>query len=213
VSTLSRVEVRNVSKRYGSTAALRGVTVTLRAGLTRLVGPNGSGKSTLLAVLGTLVRPSSGTVSYEPLGDSPSAVRSVLGWVSHESMLYGDLTAEQNLDLAARTHGISDASAILPSVERFHLGSFLRRPVRTLSRGQRQRVALARALIHRPAVLLLDEPTTGLDGDGVRRLREVVREELDRGVLAVVVEHEPSTFEDLAHQVVRLDRGRRIDAP
>ncbi len=210
MTNIARVVVRAVTKRFGSTLALRGISATLGPGLTRLVGANGSGKSTLLGVLGTVVRPTTGEVCYEPFGAAAAEVRAQIGWVSHESMLYGDLSAIQNLELAAKSQGLSSQASVERVRERFRLGSFEARPVRTLSRGQRQRVALARALVHAPSLLLLDEPSTGLDREGIERLRQVVSEELERGIVAVVVEHEPAMFRDLATAEVRLERGRVV---
>jgi heme exporter protein A len=92
--------------------------------------------------------------------------------------------------------------------ERFQLGAFALRPLRTCSRGQKQRIALARALVHGPTLVLLDEPTAGLDKSGVERLLGVVREEIDRGAAVVLVSHEPEIFRPLAGARVLLERGR-----
>lgn len=204
---------RGLAKRYGKTAALRGVDVELTPGrLVRIEGPNGSGKTTLLALLGGSAAPSAGTVRYRIEGRSvPVAdARGFLGWVSHEALAYADLSGRANVELAARLHGIDPKSAWSAVAERFELGAFADRPLRTNSRGQRQRVALARALVHEPGVVLLDEPTTGLDAPGVDRLLRVVEEELERGAVVAVVTHEPAVFDDLGGDRVTLERGRRV---
>ena len=206
---IDRIVGRGLVKTYGSTVALRGVDVTLEAGrLTLIEGANGSGKSTLLGILGTVIRPTSGEVVYEPLGVDLSRVRATVGWLSHETLAYPDLTGRQNVELAAALHGLDIADAWSLAQERFELGTFASRPVRTCSRGQRQRVALARALVHEPSVVLLDEPTAGLDRGGVRRLLDVVEEEVARGALVAVVSHEPALFEQGARATIRLERGR-----
>jgi heme exporter protein A len=204
----TRIVVRGLVKTYGSTVALRGVDATLERGLTLIEGANGSGKSTLLGILGTVVRATSGEVTYEPLGDDLSRVRATVGWLSHETLAYPDLSGRQNVELAASLHGLDVEDAWRLAEERFQLGAFARRPVRTCSRGQRQRVALARALVHGPSVVLLDEPTAGLDRGGVERLLQVVDEELARGAIVAVVSHEPELFGPREAARIRLERGR-----
>ncbi len=200
-----------LGKRYGTTAALRAVDVELVAGrLTRIEGPNGSGKTTLLALLGWSAAPTTGTVDYVcgARGLTAAECRGVLGWVSHETLAYADLSGRSNVELAARLRGLSPADAWERAAERFELGTFAERPLRTNSRGQRQRVALARALVHRPSVILLDEPTAGLDTGGVERLLRVVTEEIERGAVVAIVTHEPAVFDGLAGDRISLDRGR-----
>jgi heme exporter protein A len=208
-----RVELRAVTKTFGPVRALVGVTAEFVAGrVTMVVGPNGSGKSTLLSILGTLTRPTSGKVSHGSLGRSREQVRTVLGWVGHDSLCYADLTGRENIELAARLHGLPPHPAFEAARARFELGSFAERPFRTYSRGQRQRVALARALVHSPSLLLLDEPTTGLDAKSIDALREVLRNEAARGAVVVVITHD-DVFARAAGDVrVSLDRGRIKDA-
>lgn len=208
---VSVVELRNVTKTYGPVRALVGVSCRFESGQVTVVrGPNGSGKSTLLAIVGTLARPTSGVVDHGALGGGRAAVRRTLGWVGHESLCYPDLTGRENIELAARLHGRDGAEAYARAVERFELGAFGERPVRTYSRGQRQRVALARALVHEPQLLLLDEPTTGLDAQGAARLRAVVAEEARAGAVVVVVTHDEAFAGAMGGSVVALDRGRIV---
>jgi heme exporter protein A len=204
-----RVALRAVTKTYGPVRALVGVTVEFAAGqVSMVVGPNGSGKSTLLSILGTLTRPTSGKVSHGALGRSREEVRTVLGWVGHDSLCYGDLTGRENIELAARLHGLPPHPAFESARARFELGSFADRPFRTYSRGQRQRVALARSLVHSPKLLLLDEPTTGLDAKSIDALKVVLREEAAGGAVVVVITHD-EVFATAAGDVrVALDRGR-----
>ncbi len=209
---IKRVAARGVVKAYGSTMALRGVDATFLASeLTLIEGSNGSGKSTLLGILGTVIRPTAGTVDYEPLGDDRVEIRASIGWLSHETLAYPDLTGRQNVELVARFHGLDLREAWSRAEERFELGAFSKRPVRTCSRGQRQRVALARALVHEPSFVLLDEPTAGLDKAGVARLVGVICEEVERGAGVAVVSHEPEVFREVARARVVLERGRRVE--
>ncbi|MEA2750692.1 MAG: heme exporter protein, partial [Myxococcales bacterium] len=124
---------------------------------------------------------------------------------------YADLTGRENIELAAKLHGITPHAAFESARARFDLGAFAERPFRTYSRGQRQRVALARALVHEPQLLLLDEPTTGLDAKSVEDLQRVVRAEAERGAVVVVITHD-EVFAKAAGDVrVVLDRGRIRD--
>lgn len=203
------ISVRQVTKLYGPVRALAGVTESFREGeVVAIIGPNGSGKSTLLSILATLARPTSGAVDHVALGSSRAAVRAGLGWLGHDSMCYGELTGRENLELAAALCGVDGAAAYARLQVRFGLASFAERPVRTYSRGQKQRIALARALVHRPRLLLLDEPTTGLDAEAMERLVAVVREEASAGTGVVVVTHDPQFAGAIGARVVRMERGR-----
>lgn len=196
-----------ITKRFGSTLALRGVDLSLSPGLTRLEGANGSGKSTLLGILAGTMRPSSGRVVW---ATGEIMDRAEVGLVSHDSLAYGDLTGQQNVELAAELHGLERTAAWEAALDRFELLGFSERRLRTNSRGQRQRVALARALVHRPPVVLLDEPTTGLDARGVAVLRRVMEEELSSGRILVVVTHDGAGLDGLAGERIVLERGRVV---
>lgn len=206
---IERIDVRGVTRAFGATLALRGVSVGFEAGtISLLEGPNGAGKSTLLAVIGTVIRPNSGSVWYEPIGDDPEEVRRHLGWVAHDSHCYRELGARENVLLAARLHGLGQRSLWDDVAARVDIAHLAERPVGTLSRGQKQRVALARALVHSPSVLLLDEPWTGLDQKSAGLLEQVLRDERDRGSLILVVSHGEGIAERLAARRVRIEGGR-----
>jgi heme exporter protein A len=211
------VELSSVTKTYPpNVRALRGPGISARflgGKVSVVVGANGSGKSTLLAIVGTLARPTSGRVSHGKLGKAREAVRGVLGWVGHDALCYADLTGRENIELAARLHGISADEAYEVARERFPtLANFAHRGFRTYSRGQRQRVALARALVHRPKLVLLDEPTTGLDKDGTHTLLEVVRKEAGRGAIVIVVTHDEAFAKDVGDERLVLDAGTTREA-
>jgi heme exporter protein A len=208
---VERVEAHGVTCVFGAIAALRSVSASFdAASITLLEGPNGAGKSTLLSVIGTLLRPTSGSVAYLPLGADRERARAHIGWVSHESRCYAELTARQNVDLAARLYGV-DAAEVWPRIAaRLGAEPFADRSVSTLSRGQRQRIALARALVHRPSVLLLDEPWSGLDTAGAEQLDALLCEERDRGTIVIAVSHEPDRANRLGAIRLRLERGRIV---
>lgn len=196
---------------FGSTVALRGLSGEFDPGVIHvIVGSNGSGKSTLLRAVGTTLRPTTGQVLYRP-ALSLVQVRGEVGWLSHEGLVYPDLSGRENVLLAARLYGLDGRTAWDRVRERFALGRFSERAVRTNSRGQRQRVAMARALVHDPSLVLLDEPSTGLDEEGMRTLRRVLSEEVTGGKVVLMVTHDPQAFSDLPCRLWRIDRGRWVE--
>lgn len=212
---LERVRTSELVKVYGHTRALAGVNVSLEAGeVTVIEGPNGSGKSTLVSILAQLSQPTAGRVHYGG-GDAKRlkrAVRGIIGVLAHAPMLYPELSGRENLALFADLYAIARPTArIAELVERFEIGTFFDRPVRTYSRGQLQRVALARALLHEPELLLLDEPSTGLDVDASERLVEAVLAERERGAVVVVVTHDTGFADRIADRRIRLLRGRVVE--
>jgi len=206
------VEARDLWKRFGATIALRGLSARFGAGtITVVVGPNGAGKSTLMSILAGLARPSRGSVRYAPFGVGPENVRGRVGWVGHESYCYPALSVRENVELAARMHGVEAAGAWERVAARFDLAALAKRRCGTLSRGQLQRAALGRGLVHGPGLVLLDEPWTGLDTASARRLDEVVCEERDRGAVVVVISHDAGTTERLGGTQLRLERGAVVE--
>jgi len=202
-------------KLFGATRALGGVSLRFDAGQVTVVeGHNGSGKSTLLSILGQLAQPTRGEVKYGDLDRRrhAAALRARMGILAHAPMLYPDLTGRENLNFYAQLFSLPDEKSVVAAqCERFQIGRFADRPVRTYSRGQLQRVALARALMHEPRLLLLDEPSTGLDVLGVERLEKAILEERERGAIAILVTHDADFGRRVADRTVQLARGRLID--
>jgi heme exporter protein A len=215
-SVIDAVITRGVTKRFGTHRVLASVDLELRAGsMCALLGPNGAGKSTLLGILSTLVRPSSGEVSYRAGERTLAAggeLRRTIGVLSHDSFLYGGLTALENLLFYARLYQVADAEARAAALlDEVGLEPEARgRPVRTYSRGMVQRVALARALLHAPRVLLLDEPFTGLDRGGALALGAELGALRDRGAIVVVVTHDLEAIAGRADHVAILRRGQLV---
>lgn len=208
------VTARGLVKVFGPTRALVGVDARFDAGIvTAVEGPNGSGKSTLLALLAQLTRPTRGEIVYGEHRARGSELRRRIGVLAHAAMIYPDLSGLENLALYARLHEVAEPRArVRRMAERFEIGRWGERPARTYSRGQLQRVSLARALMHEPRLLLLDEPSTGLDATATARLEEAVEEERARGAIVVLVTHDAALAERLAQRRIRLSRGRVVDA-
>lgn len=212
--------VEDVAKRQGGRIIFDRVSLVLEPGqLLILTGPNGAGKTTLLRILAGASRPDAGRVIIDgtPLERSRPALRRALGYLGHEPFLYPELTARENLRFWARVYGLEgpvDAAAGR-ALREWGLEDAADRPVRTFSRGMRQRLGLARAMLHRPRLLLLDEPLTGLDDDGRRRFVDLLDAHLRQGGAAVAATHEPMPEPAGAGGAAvarraRLERGRLV---
>ncbi len=213
---IDRVEAKQVSRVYGRQRALARTDFVLRRGeACALLGPNGAGKSTLCAIVSTVLKPTTGEVRFG--GERASAQhRAAIGRLAHDPLCYLDLTAVENLRFFARIYGVADAEARIPALlERVGLADEARgRLLRTYSRGMLQRASLARALLHRPALLVLDEPFTGLDRAGVDTLAGLLREERARGTMLLVVTHDLDAVAGIVDRALVLQRGRMIhDGP
>jgi heme exporter protein A len=205
------VWARGLSKVYESRFALRSIDLEMWPGqVVVLLGPNGAGKSTLIGLFSTLSRPSRGELRLFglPFEKAASAARGRIGLCAHATFLYEDLTARENLELFARLHGLPKDGRIDRALDRFGLGERAPDRVRTFSRGMLQRLALARTLLPGPELLLLDEPTTGLDQAALGLLCATLREARDRGALVVVATHDFAAASAVADRVLVLSRGR-----
>jgi heme exporter protein A len=207
--TPTGIRFANIEKRYGSLYALRRVSLEIRPGeFVAFAGRNGSGKTTLLRIAARLVRASSGSLSFPGPSGEATDCASRTGFVAHATMVYDELTAEENLLLFARLQGIGDPGAragrLLGEVG---LSERRKSRVRTFSRGMRQRVAIARALLNDPSVLLLDEAATGLDPEGITWLAQTLGRMRDEGRTVLMSVHGESAISALATRAVRLDVG------
>jgi heme exporter protein A len=205
------LEARGLRRSFGKVPVLRGVDLTLEAGEALAVaGPNGAGKTTLLRLLAGLTRPTAGEIRIrgEPLATGSSRQRRFIGLLSHQSLLYDDLTLLENLTFAARLYGLDQPGRI--AAEALDHAGLLERAndlPRRLSRGLLQRAAIARAMLHGPSILLLDEPFTGLDANAAARLRADLQTRLERGLGVVLVTHHLAEAWDLATRVGLLVNG------
>lgn len=203
------LEAIGVAKSYGPTAALRGVDLRVAWDeRVALLGGNGAGKTTLLRLAAGLLRPTSGEIAIagHALDRAGSGARRLVGFVGHQSLLYPDLTVEENLAFFARLYGVSDSDRRIGALlARLGVAGRRRDRVRTLSRGLQQRVSLARALLHDPPILLLDEPETGLDAAG----RTLLAEEVGApGRTCLLSTHDRGLARQVADRAVVLVGGR-----
>jgi heme exporter protein A len=205
------ITVHKLVKRFGMKTVLRGLDFEVQPGeFVALLGPNGAGKTTFLRILASLSRPTLGAVSVDGyrLPDQAAEVRARLGVVSHLPLLYGDLTAEENLRFFGRMYGVSNIDERITEVlEMVGLVSRRRDLVRTFSRGMQQRLAIGRAVFHDPDVMLFDEPYTGLDQDASAMLDDVLRSVAAKGRTVVMTSHDLMRAEELASRFDVLSHG------
>ena len=207
--------VDEVSRHFGRRRALSHITFRATRGtLLGLLGPNGAGKSTLLAMLATLLRPSAGRIRYGAHDSTTPepALRASIGVLGHDLFLYPELTASENLEFFAGLYAVADpGAAALHALELAGLADRADDAVSSFSRGMRQRVALERALIHRPRLLLLDEPFTGLDDASGAALAERLRALREAGAIVVLATHDLDLAEGLLDSAIFLRDGRMMD--
>jgi heme exporter protein A len=216
VTSPAGIRFESVEKRYGGLYALRRVSLEIAPGeCVVLAGRNGSGKTTLLRIAAQLVRPSGGTVNFSAgsrAGDENRSDRVRLGFVAHATMVYDELTAEENLLLFARLQGVErPKQRVAALLDEVSLTERRKSLVRTFSRGMRQRIAIARALLTYPSLLLLDEPATGLDSQGIAWLSTTLQGMRDAGCTLLMSLHGESEISALATRGIRLDAGAVVN--
>jgi heme exporter protein A len=207
-----QIQFSEVEKRYGMRLALRGVTLDIKTGeCVALVGHNGSGKTTLLKIAAQLTRPSRGKLSFYSGRDPVSLddVKSRIGMVAHHTLLYEELTAEENLIFFAKLFALDDpARKARQALEPVGLADRASDLVRTFSRGMRQRLSIARALLASPGLLLLDEAGTGLDPEGQEWLGATIERLRDSGCTIVMSTHGRNETQTAVTRAIRLEGGK-----
>lgn len=210
---LLALDVKGLTKEFGSRKALSEVTFQLPQGaFLSVFGPNGAGKTTLLRILASLSRASAGSASLLGIDllEQPEQARGHIGLISHEPMLYPDLSAWQNLMFFAELYGVEDPETrVMGLLEAVELKARRFDAVRTFSKGMTQRMAIARALIHDPSIVFLDEPYSGLDPHAVEVFDRILAQER-QGKTFVMVSHDMKKGFDLCTHVLLLSRGKLV---
>ncbi|UGV39727.1 ABC transporter ATP-binding protein [Methanococcoides orientis] len=216
----SILSLSNVSKSYGNVPVLKGIDLDIKKGeFLAILGSNGAGKTTLVKIMSTLSSPSEGSVEINghDVADDPVSVRSMIGMISHETHLYNDLSAEENLRFFGKMYGISAGDLedrINELLEQVELTGRSDDRVATFSRGMKQRLSIARALIHEPQLLFLDEPYTGLDQHASRTFENVLRDLDPEDTTRVMVTHDITNTFKMCSRVLILDNGKVVfDSP
>jgi len=204
----------NIRKTFGSFTALAGITIEVRRGeFVSLFGRNGAGKTTFLKIAATLMRPTEGKLTIEglDLDAEPERVRHKIGFLSHNTYIYRDLSPIENLRFFGKLYGVDDADDRIPLLlDRVGLKRRAKDPVRAFSRGLQQRIGIARVFLHRPSLLLLDEPYTGLDVNAVQMLNELLDETIRAGNTVILTSHDINQGLRAATRAAIVDRGKLV---
>ena len=211
------IDMVAISKRFGEVLAVDEVSVRVERGeIYALLGLNGAGKTTLIRMLLGMVRPTGGAVALfgEPVSAGAHAVWARVGYLVETPAAYPELTVRENLDLVRRWRRLADLSAVDDALERLALVPYAQRRARTLSLGNAQRLGLAKALLHRPELLILDEPANGLDPAGVVEVRDLLHELARRGTTVFLSSHVLAEVARLATRIGIIHDGRLVqDSP
>jgi ABC-type multidrug transport system ATPase subunit len=209
-----RVELDDVSRNFGRRRAVSHVSLSIRSGdILGLLGPNGAGKSTLLGMLATLVAPTSGSIRYgggAAASRPGSAVRGRIGVLAHELHLYPELSARQNLEFFARLHDLRADGLVDHALKSADLEDRGEDVVSSFSRGMRQRLALERALLHRPRLVLLDEPFTGLDDRAVGIVSARITSIAAEGAMVILATHDLDVADGLITRMAVVQKGKLL---
>jgi len=210
------IELNHVSKRYGTKTAVSGLDLHIKAGeLFAFLGPNGAGKTTTIKMICGLLFPTTGSVrvgGFDVVTDGDRA-RELLSYVPDQPYLYEKLTGREFLQFITELYGLSKVDAdrrIGEMIELFSLHDFVDDLTERYSHGMRQRTVFAAALSHRPKVLIVDEPTVGLDPRSIRLLKDLLRDETKRGTTVFLSTHSLDIAQELADRIGIVDHGRLI---
>jgi len=210
------IEVTGVRRAFGSVLAVDHINLRARPGeVTALVGPNGAGKTTLLLMLATLLAPEAGSIRIAGIDPvtAPREVRAAMGWMPDGFGTWDALTVREVLETVGAAYRLAPQAARARAgelLELVHLGELAERPARVLSRGQKQRLGLARALVHKPSILLLDEPASGLDPRSRIELRDILRRLAASGATLLVSSHILTELQEIADRAVIVARGQSV---
>ncbi|HES1821509.1 TPA: lantibiotic protection ABC transporter ATP-binding protein [Streptococcus pyogenes] len=203
------LKIQNLKKSYGKRTILNNVNMNIPKGkVYALIGPNGAGKSTIMKILTGLVSKTNGSIIFEGREWSRRDLRKI-GSIIEEPPLYKNLSAYDNMKVVTTMLGVSE-SAILPLLNKVGLGNIDKRPVKQFSLGMKQRLGIAISLINSPKLLILDEPTNGLDPIGIQELREIIESFKSEGMTIMISSHILSEVEHLADFIGFIYEGKIV---
>ncbi len=208
------IEVSALSKSYGAVSAVESLTFAVPAGeVLGLVGPNGAGKTTTLRCLCGIIHPTSGTIAvagHDLRAEGPEA-KAQLAFVPDEPQLFDYLTVAEHLKFIGRLYGVADAAERAPRLlEELELTDKARSLPGELSRGMKQKLAIACGLLHRPRALILDEPLTGLDPAGIKKMRATIADRAREGAAVILSSHLLHLVEELCTRLLVIRQGRCV---
>ena len=208
------INVQGLTKSFGTRLALRGIDLEIESGKSVVIfGPNGAGKTTLIRILATIMNPSSGTITVDGLNLKSNAgeIRHKIGIVTHQTLLYNNLTAYENLEFYGRMFDVPELKKrIQELVSLVGMTARVHDRVATLSRGMQQRISIARALLHKPTILLLDEPETGLDQEAIPLIWDNMPDETGKKRTVILTTHNMERGFELGERLLILDKGKIV---
>lgn len=206
------IEIKGLTKSFGNHLALGGIDLTIEMGETLAIfGPNGAGKTTLIKILASIMKPTAGEIyiNSHNLNHNAEAIRSQIGIVCHQTFLYSNLTAYENLLFYSRMYDVTDVKQrISKVVSMVGMKTRLHDRIGTLSRGMQQRLSIARCLLHKPPIILLDEPETGLDQQAISMLWKALREDGTKKRTIILTSHSLERGLDVCDNLIILNKGQ-----
>ncbi len=209
------IDIHNLTKEYGTQTALDDVSLSINEGeIVGLLGPNGAGKSTMMKIITCFIPATKGEVkvyNYD-INEEPMKIRSLIGYLPEQNPLYNELYVRENLEFIAGIHGIKGKEAkerVEQMIEKVGLTKEVRKKIGMLSKGYKQRVGIAQALIHNPKILILDEPTTGLDPNQLVEIRSLIKE-LGRDKTVILSTHIMQEVEAVCSRAIIINNGRLV---
>ena len=209
------IDIHNLTKEYGTQTALDDVSLSINEGeIVGLLGPNGAGKSTMMKIITCFIPATKGEVkvyNYD-INEEPMKIRSLIGYLPEQNPLYNELYVRENLEFIAGIHGIKGKEAkerVEQMIEKVGLTKEVRKKIGMLSKGYKQRVGIAQALIHDPKILILDEPTTGLDPNQLVEIRSLIKE-LGRDKTVILSTHIMQEVEAVCSRAIIINNGRLV---
>ncbi|MBQ7984181.1 MAG: ATP-binding cassette domain-containing protein [Bacteroidales bacterium] len=209
------IEIKNLTKIYGQQKALDNVSLTASQGeIVGLLGPNGSGKSTMMKIITCFIPPTSGEVKIcgFDIFEEPMEIKSLIGYLPEQNPLYTDLYVRESLEFTAGIHGLKGKekkSRVEQMIETVGLTKEVNKKIGALSKGYKQRVGLAQAMIHNPKVLILDEPTTGLDPNQIIEIRQIINR-IGKEKTVLLSTHIMQEVEAMCSRAVIINNGRLV---